>query len=835
MKTISLGGSDWTFAKRGGEPMPATVPGCNYHDLLRAGIIEDPFYGENEMKSAWVGESDFDYARTFTLAPEDLSADRVELSCAMLDTLCRVYVNDILVGEGQNTHIHYAFDVTDAVHAGENALRVEFDSPVRYAKAMAKQLRTASDINYTGRTHIRKAQCHFGWDFEPHMPISGITGEISLKLYTAAKLLPMEITQKHESGRVTVCAKVQAEAFQPDVQLHLTLLSPEGDILAQGENEIVAVIEKPALWWTHDLGEQPLYTVKAEALFDGRAVDRIEQKIGLRTIVLNREKDEFGHDFQFVLNGVPIFAKGANWVPPDVFPERATTQVKRAQLEQCLRANMNMLRVWGGAYYETDEFYDMCDRMGLLVWQDFAFACAPYPFFSRPDFLQNVKDEVTQNVIRLRSHASLACWSGNNELEAMAVMWLPYRKLHKGTGKFFWDVLPGWVKALDSQTPFTSTSPTGSAFMKGVQSDREGDTHLWHVWHGLQPIQYFRRRMTRFCSEFGMESLPSMDTVRAMAPPEQQHLNSPALLQHQKCMNGHGKILYYLLSKYRLPKDFDKPSGFPATVYFSQLIQAECVRFATELWRRNRGRCNGSLFWQLNDSWPASDWASIDYLGKAKALQYWARHFNAPVSLSIDEGRITVLNDTTQARDLILSWQLMDFAGQVISSHEQPVQAMPLRVREAAAINNSHRDHVLRVQLKDGDEVISERTLLSDKEKNLDLPRCAFTAQVQVKEDVAYITIQSDKFARHVLLESELTAGDFSDNFIDLFPGEPVTLTVNANGASAEAIQASLRFITVGNIETHSRARSGLRRLRHLAYPAHAGSRVIFRFRESCP
>ena len=694
-------------------------------------------------------------------------------------------------------------------------------------------------INYRGRTHLRKAQCHFGWDFEPHIPISGITGDISLKFYRGAKLLPMEITQRHETGKVTTRAKAAAEAFQPGTRLLLTLLSPKGEILAQGENELNAVIENPQLWWTHDLGEQPLYTVRAEAVFGDKIVDTMERSIGLRTIELNREADAYGRNFQFVLNGVPIFAKGSNWVPPDVFPERATAEVKRGQLAQCARANMNMLRVWGGAYYETDEFYDLCDRMGLLVWQDFAFACAPYPF-DRPDFLQNVKDEIAYNVKRLRHHASLALWCGNNELEAMAVMWLPYRKLHKGTDTFFWGTLPGWLKDLDGQTPFTSTSPTGGAFMKGVESDGEGDTHLWHVWHGMQPIKYYRRRMTRFCSEFGMEALPSMEMVRAYAPPQEHSLNSPALKQHQKCMAGHNKILYYLMASYRLPK------GFADTVYLSQLTQAECVRCATEHWRRNRGRCNGSLFWQLNDSWPASDWSSIDYLGRAKALQYHAWHFNAPVAVSVEDDRraikLYVLNDTRQARNLVLAWQLMDFAGQVIQSEEIPVEAAAVSSRMALALDpkaltagQDKRRLVLRAQLKDGDEIISQCTHLSGREKNLDLPRCQFTSKVEVRDGVAYITVESDKFARHVFVESDLANGNFSDNFMDLFPGEPVVLTVNANGMSEEEIQASLRFTTVGNIETHSRARSNLKRLGIWAFPAHFGSWFIFKVRKKCP
>jgi len=272
MKTITLNGA-WAFARRGGTPMTAVVPGCNYQDLLRAGAIEDPFYGENERKSLWVGESDFDYWRTFTLEADDLATDRVLLSCAMLDTLCRIYVNDILVGEGRNSHIGYAFDVTGAIHAGENKLRIEFDSPLRYAKSMADKHKTPPDISFKGRTHIRKAQCHFGWDWGPCIPVSGITGDISLKLYKAARLLPPVITQRHTDGKARLCVQAQAEAYHPGVELRTSLLSPDGDVIGQGNEKFETVIEKPQLWWTRDLGEQPLYTLRVEAMLGDEAVD----------------------------------------------------------------------------------------------------------------------------------------------------------------------------------------------------------------------------------------------------------------------------------------------------------------------------------------------------------------------------------------------------------------------------------------------------------------------------------------------------------------------------------------------------------------------------------
>jgi len=829
MKTISLNGA-WNFSWNGGGALPAAVPGCNYHDLLRLGKIEDPFTGENEPKSSWVGETGFVYSRQFTLEAEDLAADRIALSCTMLDTLCRVYVNDILVGEGQNCHIGCEFDVTGPVSAGINAIRVEFDAPVKYARAMAEAYKTPPDVNFRGRTHIRKPQCHFGWDWGPCIPVSGIVGDIALHCITGAKLLPMEIAQKHADGKVTVCAKAKAETFQDGIALRLTLLSPEGEILAQSDGDTLECeIENPQLWWTHDLGGQPLYILRTEAVCNGDCADVMERKIGLRTIALNREKDEFGHNFQFVLNGVPIFAKGANYIPPDAFPDRATVEVKRGLLEACLKANMNMVRVWGGGYYETDAFYDLCDRMGLLVWQDFAFACAPYPF-DREDFLQNVRDEVAYNVTRLRHHASLALWCGNNELEAMALLWKNYVGLSRWVEKFFWGLLPGWVREYDAVTPFISTSPTGEAYLKGVASDREGDTHLWHVWHGLQPLNFYRKRMTRFCSEFGLESLPSMEAVRSFAEPEDYDVESPVFNAHQKCRSGNQKILYYLLSQYRLPK------GFRDMLYLSQLTQAECVRDATEHWRRNRGRCNGSLYWQLNDCWPVCSWASIDYLGRDKALQYWARRFNEPVAVSFEESKknvgIHVINDTREARSLTLSCQLMDFDGQMISGYEGPVEAKPLSVVKVtgAFLFTKNFNRVLRAQLKDGDQVISQRTLLFGKEKDLGLPRCAFQAKAEVKNDIAYITIQSDQFARSVFLESDLTAGNFSDNFFDLFPGEPVTVTVDANGRTEEEIRQSLRVLTVGNIaNTYDRAYCSAKQLKMLARPVNLGAWVVFR------
>lgn len=816
MKTINLGGN-WTFCKRGGEQMPAVVPGCNYSDLLRLGKIEDPFVGENEAKCLWVGETDWDYFCTFNLSEEDINAEKLLLSCARLDTLCRVYLNGKLVGSAENVHIAYEFDIKSAAKSGENLLKIEFDAPVSYIKEAIKTDKTPrNNQGLTGLTQIRKAQCHFGWDWGPVIPVSGVTGEICIKAISGARLSSLDVTQQHIAGRAEVYVVAVAEKLSGEVEIKLTLKDPDGAVISEeacknGALRMETMISDPRLWWTNDLAEekiQPLYTVTAEIYSNGELVDKKEKRIGLRILELDRKADKWGENFRFILNGVPIFAKGGNYIPMDSLVDRITDERKRELLENCVNANMNMIRVWGGGFYESDSFYDMCDEMGILVWQDFMFACAPYPFYNEK-FLANVKREVEYNVKRLRHHASLAIWCGNNEIEAMEIGWKAYTKLVKWTPKFFYDILPKWVAALDESTPFINTSPTGNGYQKNVGSDDVGDTHLWQVWHGLMPLTFYRKRYTRFCSEFGLESMPSMKTIRYFAEPKDYSLTGKVFNAHQKSPSGNKKMYYYIASRYRIPE------GFEDLLYLSQLIQQEGVRDATEHWRRNRGRCNGSIYWQLNDCWPVCSWAGIDYLGMNKAVQFAAKKFNAPLTVSVEDSdkefKVYVVNDTVVAEHAELECRVCDFSGKEVTSFKCSVLSDTLsseliKTFSVAELTSGHdkKDLWFSARLIRGGEVISERIHLFTAEKYANLPEAEIKSEVELVGEEARVTLKSDKFARHVMVESELTRGNFSDNFMDILPGEPRILTVKAaEGATAESIKNSLKFTSVSNIKNN--------------------------------
>lgn len=817
----SLNGAQgvWQFREaEQGEWMPAEVPGCNYSDLLALGKIPDPFIGQNEEKSKWVAEKDWEYRRVFSVEKSLLAMDEVFLHCEMLDTLCKVYVNNTLAGEGKNMHLTCDFPVKRYLRAGENEVRIVFFSPLAFLREEEKREHIPGNAqSVTGMPHIRKAQCHFGWDWGPTIPISGITRGIALRGYETARILETRIRQNHHNGVVDVtvnaCAERVAASEEKPLTFVFTLLSPSGKELgrktAQGiQAECAFTVENPQLWWTNDLSDaetQPLYTIKTELCTDEKTLDADSKRIGLRTLLLNQEKDQWGHNFQFVLNGVPLFAKGGDYIPMDSFITRADDDKKRRLLRDCRYAHMNMIRIWGGGYYETDSFYDICDEYGILVWQDFMFACAPYPFYEEP-FLESVREEITCNVRRLRHHASLALWCGNNEIEDMSMGWKAYRKLNQWTEIFFYQILPDFVKALDDQTPFISGSPCGTGYLRDVHSDNAGDTHLWQVWHGLQPLNFYRRHLTRFCSEFGLESMPSISTVNYFAKPEEKALTSPVFNAHQKSPSGNKKMIYYIASQYLLPERFDD------MLYLSQMIQLEGVRDATEHWRRNRGRCNGSLYWQLNDCWPVCSWAGIDYFGRFKAVHYGARRFNEPVMVSIEDTKETlklfVVNDKAKAFTGSLSCKVLRFDGMPVYEQHFTVNVPAADVARAvcmecrAILRGLPREECVFVaQLNDaGGAPVSRRTVLFEKERDCRLPNCKFQFDVAVENGQASVTVSADAFARSLFIDSPLFDGNLSDNFFDLLPGERVTVTGPIReGVSADDLRKSLALRSVGN------------------------------------
>ncbi len=806
----SLNGQ-WLFREKGKENwLDAIVPGCNYLDLMRNKIIPDPFYGLNEKECEFVGHLDWEYVKTFTLTEEEMQYDEICLDCRMLDTLCHIYLNGKEVAYTENCHIGYSFKVKEYLKAGENELKILFLSPVKYVEKIASKTMVPPNSNgMNGIVFVRKPQCHFGWDWGPVLVPSGVSGNIGLEFVKKARVKHLGVTQTHKDGKVTVDFHCEAELYDESVKCSVTLTHPDGtEEKAEGFKGSFTV-ENPELWWTKELSGkdiQPLYKVKAELYYEDEAVSAKEKKIGLRTLYLDRSRDEYGTNFRFVLNGVPMFAKGANWIPADSFINRFDEKALKMYIDTALFSNFNLIRIWGGGFYESDEMYDLCDEKGILLWQDFMFACQPYPFF-KEDFLANVKNEIEYNVKRLSHHASLALWSGNNEIEAMSGGWMHMREYIKWTEKFFHHILPEEVRKYDKVTSFIPGSPCGTEHNKGVNSDNVGDTHLWSVWHGLASMKEYRNRMTRFCSEFGFESLPDIKTVAAFAEKEDYDLESDVMKSHQKCMSGNAKMFFYIRSRFALPAHFED------YVYLSQITQLKCIEDATEHWRRNKGRCNGALYWQFNDCWPVCSWSSIDYYGNYKALQYGARHFNRPLTVSFeDKGNdlnAYLINDLREDKLVKVRLSIFDFEKGIVSSDEKELTVKALTnekiFRKDLSILTKAYDikttGLVLSLFEDGVET-AKKFFLFDEEKNLTIPKAAIKTEKKIIGDKVEITLTADKYARLVRLESA-SVKNFSDNCFDLLPGETKTVTIAVGEEmSAQSLLESISVISLCDIPT---------------------------------
>lgn len=815
----SLNGS-WSFCQADeGIWREAQVPGCNFLDLMRHDLVPDPFISLNEKEVQWVGQKDWEYKRSFELTEDEVKYDEILLDAKMLDTLCDVYVNEQFLFHGDNCFIPYSHAIKPLLKPGENEIRILFHSPVKYVEERHAACPAPRNANgQDGIVYIRKPQCHFGWDWGPVLPCSGITKDIGLVFVDGARIeyLKPEQELKEESAHVNVTVDVNAYANR-EYECEIVLIHPDGrkdsstvPVPQSNHGTITTkfIIEHPELWWTRELSRkdvQPLYTIQATLFADGKPVDGQSKKIGIRTMGLNREKDAYGQNFQFRLNGVPLFIKGTNYIPADSFVTRFDEQKLHYLLDAVLFSNMNMIRVWGGGYYESDEFYQACDERGILVWQDFPFACQAYPFFDHA-FLANVKKEVAHNVRRLCHHPSLALWCGNNEIESMYYLWRNMKEYLRWTKLFFYDILEPELRKQDLHTPYIPGSPTGISYNDGVNADNVGDTHLWNVWHGLQPMNYYRKRMTRFCSEFGFESLPDLKAIEQFATPTDYALDSEVFTAHQKCTSGNDKMIFYIASRFHLPKHFED------YIYLSQVAQLECVADATEHWRRNKGRCNGSMYWQLNDCWGVCSWSSMDYYGNYKALQYGARHFNAPLSLSIEDTdrqvKIFALNDLTTDHDVEMEYEIFDFTKGTLKTEKRAFRIKRLSNKKAfclnaPAIKSRYRAKTtgIAARLYENGKLLQQKTVLFDHEKNLRLPHANLKTNIMADGNQLKITVKTDTFARLVKVESNRSTLPFSDNFFDILPNEEKTVTINVeDGMTPEELKKSIRVYSLCDI-----------------------------------
>jgi beta-mannosidase len=785
----------WQFRPIGTKKwLDGSVPGCVHSDLLALGAIPDPFIGDNEKKVQWVAEKDWEYRRIFTLDASLSQEQHQFLVCDGLDTLAEVWLNDHLLGRTDNMFRQWSWEVNKFLHPGKNSLHILFHSPVAYVRSrqLEKPLQGGGDI--PGGPYLRKASYQWGWDWGPKLPSVGIWKEIRLEGHSRARLGDVHVRQFHREGGVSLSihACVQTWGESP-LQVAAILTTPDGRAISEqvevNHQEANAEIDipKPHLWWPNGLGGQPLYTLQINLRERETTRDQLSYQIGLRTVELRQQPDQWGESFTFVVNGIPIFAKGADWIPADSFPSRVTPAHLETLLRSASGANMNMLRVWGGGIYEQDSFYELCDRFGILVWQDFAFACGIYP--EKEAFFTNVRLEAIEVIRRLRHHACLALWCGNNEMEQGWCEWSwdhptdpANQRLKAGYDRMFHHLLPELVAAEDPDRPYWPSSASSGIAFADPNGQQRGDTHYWEVWHGGKPFSAYRDQYPRFMSEFGFQSLPPYRTIQTYAAEKDYNLTSYVMEHHQRSREGNSLMIAQLAKTYRIPKDFQ------SLVYVSMVLQAEGIRSGVEHWRRHPQRVSGALFWQLNDCWPVASWSSIDYYGRWKALQYAARRFFTPVLLSVEEEgsrmRVFLSNDTASTWKGELRWSLETLTGKQIKSGRTAVSvpglsAMPISTLDfAGRLNQENQRHVIFVcELQKAGKLQAWQVVPFVPDKHLELEDPRIRVQMDARGRSLSIRLQSRCLARFVQLELTGAEVVFSDNYFDLPAGRPVRVS----------------------------------------------------------
>lgn len=782
---------NWTF-KHEGKWLQAEVPGNNYADLLSHGIIEDPFVGTNEEKVQWVKNLEWEYQTEFIPTEDLFSQEKKELIFEGLDSYAEVFLNDKKILSANNQFRTWTIDVSKLLQKGKNKLSITFLPPLDIEKKKIKE--QGYELPGGTRTMTRKAGFHYGWDWGAKITTAGIWRNVKLKGWSALKITNIYIEQrKTDENLSNLRAYFTYENYKKGTYEFFTDEGGREIIeLEEGTGEVYVpfTISKPNFWWPNGQGEPFLYSVDLGISLDGKKIFSEHKKIGIRKVELITDKDEKGREFYFKINGRPIFMKGANYIPQDNLQNRVTPQDYRNLLQDVVDANMNMIRVWGGGIYEEDIFYDLCDSLGILVWQDFMFACAMYP--GDKEYLENVKQEAQENVLRLRNHPSIVLWCGNNENSEGWHRWgwqdafsmRERRKIWKAYKKVFNKMLPETVE-MYTELPYWESSPQ---FGRGNPRHQfEGDAHYWGVWHDAEPFEVLAEKVPRFMSEFGFQSFPQISTTRAFAKEKDLNLESDVMNTHQKHPRGNALINEYMARDYKVPTDFED------FVYVSQVLQAEGMRFGLEAQRRNQPYCMGTLYWQLNDCWPVASWSSRDYYGNWKALHYAAKETFAPLAISFDTDslnvNIAIVSDLQQEIKDVLAVQIIDFHGNELWSKEFQTTIQANTSQVFANINIAEIEEidihkvVLVAQLK-AEKI--KHLLYFSKTKTLQLPKENIELNIQKIAEGFQVELFSKQLMKNVYLEG--IQGKYSDNYFTLLPQEKKVITIKTQEENSDLL-----------------------------------------------
>lgn len=802
-----------------------SVPGTVLTDMMDSGLIEDPYWRTNEYETRELSRSDYRYEREFEV-PE--SFFREEEQCLVfegLDTIADIYLNDELLLAVNDMHRTWRIDVKGKLKA-VNRLAVTFHSPTAFIEKADRE----GDIFYAstgcmkGNGALRKAHYMFGWDWGPQLPDAGIFRNVYLSGFSIARLDDVRIRQEHGAGGVKLSVESSVRKLSKGDTagigtLACKITAPDGTVLTVEKevciNETIeALIEAPQLWWPNGYGAQPLYTVRVELRTSDSVLDVWERTIGLRTVTVCTDADEWGNQFAFVVNGQKIFAMGANYIPEDNLLGHLSEERSERLIRDCARANFNCIRIWGGGYYPEDYVYDACDRYGILVWQDLMFACNVYDL--NDEFEANILAETADNVKRIRHHACLGLWCGNNEMEWGWRDWgrlEGHRPKYKADyTKIFEMLLPRLVKQVDDQTYYWLSSPSSGGSFDDPNDFNRGDNHYWEVWHSNKPFTEYRDFYFRFCSEFGFQSFPGKKTLDSFSLPDDQNIFSEVMESHQKNGLANTKIFSYISGYYKYPKDME------SIAYISQILQLKAIQYGVEHWRRNWGRCMGSIYWQLNDCWPVASWASIDYYGRWKALHYGAKRFYArfmatacekeELSTEID---YYIHNESFEERKAVLRVRLIDRDFHTLYETETEITAAAFEVKNVLPMDfapflaeaGMKKRAVAEYSLIEGGCVVSRGTTLFVKPKYFDFKTPEYRISVTEKEDVFCIHADADTYVSYAELSLDEYDVVLEDNFFDITSAEGVDITVDKkefpNRVTAEEVEAALHIRSVAD------------------------------------